>query len=104
MPIYEYQCRKCGLFEATQKIIDKPLTRCPKCKGKVKRLISNTSFQLKGSGWYITDYARKEKASETGKTSGSEAKGDGKADSGSKTEPKSSEEKKPAKAASESAT
>src|SRR5690349_22356177 len=59
MPIYEYQCQKCGTFEATQRITDKPLAKCPTCKGKVKKLISNTSFQLKGTGWYITDYARK---------------------------------------------
>jgi putative FmdB family regulatory protein len=60
MPIYEYQCEKCGTFEATQRITEKPLGRCPTCKGKVKKLISNTSFQLKGTGWYITDYARKD--------------------------------------------
>ncbi len=59
MPIYEYQCQKCGTFEVTQKITEKPLGKCPTCKGKVKKLISNTSFQLKGTGWYITDYARK---------------------------------------------
>jgi len=59
MPIYEYECGKCGTFEATQKITDRALTRCPTCKGKVKKLISNTSFQLKGTGWYVTDYARK---------------------------------------------
>ncbi len=59
MPIYEYQCQRCGTFEFTQKITDKPLGKCPSCKGKVKKLISNTSFQLKGTGWYVTDYARK---------------------------------------------
>ena len=59
MPIYEYQCEKCGTFEATQRITDKPLAKCPTCKAKVKKLISNTSFQLKGTGWYVTDYARK---------------------------------------------
>jgi putative FmdB family regulatory protein len=62
MPVYEYQCQQCGVFEATQKITERPLQRCPSCKGKVKRLISNTSFQLKGSGWYLTDYARKNSA------------------------------------------
>jgi putative FmdB family regulatory protein len=61
MPIYEYQCAKCGTFEATQRITDRPLAKCPTCRGKVKKLISNTSFQLKGTGWYITDYARKDK-------------------------------------------
>jgi putative FmdB family regulatory protein len=78
MPIYEYQCQKCGDFEITQKITDKALTRCPTCKGKVKKLISNTSFQLKGTGWYITDYQRKEKAPPDGKASKEEAKTDSK--------------------------
>jgi putative FmdB family regulatory protein len=62
MPIYEYQCEKCGTFEVTQKITESPLRKCPTCKSKVKKLISNTSFQLKGTGWYITDYARKDKS------------------------------------------
>ena len=59
MPIYEYHCSKCGDFETMQKMSDKPLTQCPTCRRKVTKLISSTSFQLKGSGWYITDYARK---------------------------------------------
>ena len=67
MPIYEYQCEKCGTFEATQRITEKPLGKCPTCKGKVKKLISNTSFQLKGTGWYITDYARKDNGKGAGK-------------------------------------
>ncbi len=59
MPIYEYECQKCGSqFEVVQKITAKPLIRCEKqkCKGKLLRLISNSSFVLKGSGWYVTDY------------------------------------------------
>ena len=74
MPIYEYECQKCGTFEATQRITENPLSKCPTCKGKVKKLISNTSFQLKGTGWYITDYARKGKdasKSENGASSSS---------------------------------
>ena len=67
MPIYEYQCQKCGTFEATQRITDKPLGKCPTCKGNVKKLISNTSFQLKGTGWYLTDYARKDNNKGAGK-------------------------------------
>jgi putative FmdB family regulatory protein len=60
MPIYEYRCTKCGhRFEAIQKVSDSPLTKCEKCKGKVERLISSPAIQFKGSGWYITDYARK---------------------------------------------
>lgn len=83
MPIYEYQCAKCGTFEATQRITDRPLDKCPTCKGKkVRKLISNTSFQLKGTGWYITDYARKgqngEAKSDSGAKSSSETKSDSK--------------------------
>ena len=60
MPIYEYQCSKCGeVFEAFQKITDEPLSQCKFCQGKVEKLISQSSFQLKGSGWYLTDYARR---------------------------------------------
>src|ERR1043166_1764563 len=59
MPIYEYNCPKCGDFETMQKRSDKPLTTCPTCRRKVTKLISSTTFHLKGSGWYITDYARK---------------------------------------------
>lgn len=85
MPIYEYRCEKCGDFEVTQKITDNRLSRCPTCKGKVKKLISNTSFQLKGTGWYITDYARKDKgtgAEKTGaeKTGRASTNGDGKSE------------------------
>ena len=74
MPIYEYHCNKCGNFETMQKMSDKPLTQCPTCRRKVTKLISSTSFQLKGSGWYITDYARK------GDGGGGAAKGDKKVD------------------------
>ena len=102
MPIYEYKCEQCGQFEVTQKITDKPLARCPACKGKVKKLISHTSFQLKGSGWYITDYAHKGKAPKEEKAPGGEAKGDGKAAASPGGEEKSAAEKKPAKAATDS--
>ena len=64
MPIYEYQCTKCGeVFEAFQKITDEPLTHCKFCNSKVEKLISHSSFQLKGSGWYLTDYARRSSSS-----------------------------------------
>lgn len=57
MPIYEYECSACGnVFEAFQKITDDPLETCTMCDGRVQRLISQCSFQLKGSGWYVTDY------------------------------------------------
>jgi putative FmdB family regulatory protein len=60
MPIYEYVCEKCGNhIEAMQKVGDAPLKRCQKCRGKLEKVISRTSFQLKGSGWYLTDYSSK---------------------------------------------
>lgn len=66
VPIYEYQCSKCGeIFEAFQKISDAPLTECKFCQGKVEKLISQSSFQLKGSGWYLTDYAKKNSSNST---------------------------------------
>ncbi len=84
MPIYEYRCDKCGDFEVTQRITEDPLKKCPTCRRKVRKLISNTSFQLKGSGWYITDYARKGStggASGTGESGGTgESKGETKSD------------------------
>ncbi|MDA8173850.1 MAG: hypothetical protein M0018_04570 [Nitrospiraceae bacterium] len=62
MPIYEYQCTACGQkTEALQKFSDAPLERCNACGGKLKKLLSNTSFVLKGTGWYATDFARKDK-------------------------------------------
>ena len=59
MPLYEYQCQDCGHgSEELQKFADAPLTVCPACGGRYKRLISAPAFQFKGSGWYVTDYAR----------------------------------------------
>ncbi len=60
MPIYEYECESCGkVVEHWQKISDPPLEMCDDCGGKMHKLISHSSFHLKGSGWYVTDYARK---------------------------------------------
>lgn len=62
MPIYEYKCKGCGKqFEVWQKITDEPLKVCKDCGGELWKLISESSFILKGTGWYVTDYARKEK-------------------------------------------
>lgn len=59
MPLYEYRCDKCGeLFEVMQKFADAPLTTHAKCGGSVHRLLSAPALQFKGSGWYITDYAK----------------------------------------------
>ena len=64
MPIYEYECTKCGnIEEALQKISDRPLKKCCHCSGKLHKLVSPSTFHLKGSGWYVTDYAKKSSAS-----------------------------------------
>jgi putative FmdB family regulatory protein len=69
MPLYEYQCEACShRFERIQKFSDPPIETCPSCSGKVRKLLSSPAIQFKGSGWYITDYARK--------SSGDGAKGD----------------------------
>jgi putative FmdB family regulatory protein len=66
VPIYEYQCTNCGeVFEAFQKINDEPVAICRFCHGPVEKLFSHTSFQLKGSGWYLTDYSRKSQPADT---------------------------------------
>ena len=59
MPLYEYQCPKCGRFELIKKFSDAPLTSCPTCGRDIQKLFSAPAIQFKGSGWYITDYARK---------------------------------------------
>ena len=65
MPIYEYECDKCGHHvEALQKITDPPLMECEQCHSKMKKLISQSTFHLKGTGWYVTDYASKDKNSQ----------------------------------------
>ena len=86
MPIYEYRCEHCGEFEKMQRITEPPLARCPTCHRKVRRLISSTSFQLKGSGWYVTDY---------GRAGNGAKKAEGSAAPASETKPESKGEGKP---------
>src|SRR5216684_8633440 len=91
MPIYEYKCPKCGVFEENQRITEPGLKRCPTCKSKVERLISATSFVLKGGGWYATDYARSKPAESTdtnGSTDGADKKDGATADSKADAKPK----------------
>jgi putative FmdB family regulatory protein len=77
MPLYEYECKSCGKrFERIQKFADPLVEVCPTCGGPVQKLISSPAIQFKGSGWYVTDYARK------GSTPGKSSGGDG-ADAGS---------------------
>jgi putative FmdB family regulatory protein len=75
MPIYEYKCQKCGRqFEAFQGISDPELKSCKFCKGKVHKMVSLSSFSLKGSGWYVTDYKGKKPGAVTPKKEKTETK------------------------------
>ncbi|HEV8375171.1 MAG TPA: zinc ribbon domain-containing protein [Candidatus Polarisedimenticolia bacterium] len=105
MPLYEYECSKCGhRFEKIQKFSDPLVKTCPKCKGKVQKLPSAPAIQFKGSGWYITDYARK------GESSGSEEKSDKASDeksrksAGEKAEGEKSAPEKPSEGKSDKDT
>ena len=70
MPIYEYECQKCKAHvEVLQKLTDKPLTKCRKCGGRLEKQWSQSGFQFKGSGWYVTDYAGKKAAGKEEKPS-----------------------------------
>lgn len=92
MPLYEYQCKKCGhRFERIQKFSDPPVKKCPKCGGAVEQVISAPAVQFKGSGWYVTDYAKK---SSTPASSGeSSSKSESKKEEKPKVEPKKAEKK-----------
>src|SRR5712691_5118626 len=89
MPLYEYQCDgKCGKrFEVIRKFSDPPLEKCPTCGGPVHKLQSSPAIQFKGSGWYITDYARKDQKS------GGKSESDGTSESGGTTASESKESK-----------
>lgn len=95
MPLYEYACKKCHhRFERIQKFSDPHPKKCPKCGGAIEQVISPPAVQFKGSGWYVTDYARKSGASAVRGDSG---------DKGDKAEkPEKTETKEPAKHKSES--
>jgi putative FmdB family regulatory protein len=73
LPLYEYRCQKCGAVnEKIQKFSDPPLATCEKCGGTLERLVSSSAIQFKGSGWYVTDYARKSSGGDSaGSTSAS---------------------------------
>ena len=87
VPIYEYICSKCGdEFEVIQGFSDKPLKTCKKCKGRLRKKVSHSSFHLKGSGWYVTDYAGSPKP---GSSNGNNGTGSDKSESSAKSDPKS---------------
>jgi putative FmdB family regulatory protein len=97
MPLYEYLCKKCGhRFERIQRFSDPMVKKCPECGGKVEQMLSAPAVQFKGSGWYVTDYAKKSSAApSSGSDSG--AKGDSGKDSGAKKESKPKAETSAAK-------
>lgn len=91
MPLYEYECPTCGTFELIRKFSDAPVVACPTCGREVVKLQSAPAFQFKGTGWYVTDYARKGKGADTGgsaetkgSTSGDKSKASESSGSGSK--------------------
>jgi putative FmdB family regulatory protein len=88
MPLYEYQCKKCGhRFEKIRQFSDKPIKKCPECGGSVEQLLSAPAVQFKGSGWYVTDYAKKGSSHGTPSSSDTE--------SGSKETKETKKEEKP---------
>jgi putative FmdB family regulatory protein len=106
MPIYEYKCQTCGkIFEIIQKFSDEALTRHDECGGALERLVSTSALQFKGTGWYVTDYARGGKPNGGGKSdskpdakseSASDSKSEGKSEGKSETKTESKTESKPA--------
>lgn len=97
MPLYEYQCAKCGhRFEKIEKVGAPETRKCPQCGGKAERLLAAPAIQFKGTGWYVTDYAGKKPSAGSGEKSG-----DG-AGSGEKSSEKTAESKPAAAAKSES--
>lgn len=97
MPLYEYECQKCGKhFEKIEKMEGPHLKKCASCGGRVERLMSAPAIQFKGSGWYVTDYARSNRGSEKTDAVGASDKSDSKAETktDAKTETKTASETK----------
>lgn len=86
MPLYEYHCKGCGNFEIIRKFSDAPLSACPTCSGAVEKLLSAPAIQFKGTGWYITDYARKSSAKDNS-SAAKDSSGDSSGDSSSSSTP-----------------
>lgn len=98
MPLYEYQCKKCHhRFERIVKFSDKPMKKCPDCGGPVEQMISAPAVQFKGSGWYVTDYAKKSSATGSSSSDGESSSKDTSAKDSSKdsSSKESKKEEKP---------
>ena len=92
MPLYEYQCRRCKhRFERIRKFSDRALRTCPECGGRLEQLVSASSVQFKGSGWYVTDYARKG----SGKSAGKEKAESGGPEAGAEPKPEAKPKSEP---------
>jgi len=101
MPLYEYECKKCGhRFEKIQKFSDKMVTKCPECGGRVEQTISAPAVQFKGSGWYVTDYAKKPSSAGASGSGDSKDKKDDKAKSDGGSKESSSKEGTPKESSS----
>jgi putative FmdB family regulatory protein len=95
MPLYEYECTKCHHhFERIQKFSDPHVKSCPNCAGKVQMVVSAPAVQFKGSGWYVTDYAKKSGSSSSNGSSEKSEKSEKKDDTKPKAESKKSSESK----------
>lgn len=101
MPLYEYECKKCHhRFEKIRKFSDPPMKKCPECGGPVEQLLSAPAVQFKGSGWYVTDYAKKSgehtssESSNTGDKSTKAEKSEKKEDTKSKSDSRKTTDKK----------
>ena len=93
MPLYEYECKKCHhRFEKIQKFSDRMVRKCPDCGGPVEQMISAPAVQFKGSGWYVTDYAKKSSAQSSSDGSGKDSKKEDKSKSESSSKEGSSKE------------
>jgi putative FmdB family regulatory protein len=93
MPLYEYECKKCGhRFEKIQKFSDRMVKKCPECGGVVEQMISAPAVQFKGSGWYVTDYAKKSGSSGSSDSGSKESKRDDKSKSESASKESSGKE------------
>jgi putative FmdB family regulatory protein len=99
VPLYEYQCPKDGRFEVIRKFSDPPLTVCPTCGSEIQKLASAPAFHLKGTGWYVTDYAKKS----SGDTKSGDSKSGDSKSGDAKSESKSGESKSDAKGSKDTA-
>jgi len=105
MPLYEYECKKCGhRFEKIQKYSDRMVKKCPECGGVVEQMVSAPAVQFKGSGWYVTDYAKKPSAGSSSSSSDSSNKDESSASLKDSSKESTKEEKSKSEGAKQSST